>query len=427
MTQTRLNSTLIVELTPMQPPEAEPSIEPAPMAPELKGPEGGVFGALGQQLETATLFQARNANKNLVVYPGEPSEMVVQIHNRGQQTVQIELDVKGDYPRDWCRIRTEGQEIGPGKSIDALLYFQVPQSLFEAPGVYEAQQLALQSQHPAPLPLPTHAFKFGDSEFPGVTPDEFQPSPTASGSVSESQVDQARSSQDHSPNPTHRILPQDLREGYRVLVTVTANGGTAAQQAGQAFQLYVRPRSLYLKFVPGLYREIDFIGRFLKIFEQAFEPVVQSFSYMWANLDPLTAPQALLPFLAHWVASPIDPSWTIDQQRRLIRNAVTLYRWRGTRKGLRLYLHLYTGLPLDEHIAQESQKHISITEPFSRGFVLDQARLDEDAILDGGKPYHFVVRLRSDQDHPLWVEEELIHKMINQQKPAFCTYELHIT
>ena len=64
------------------------------------------------------------------------------------------------------------------------------------------------------------------------------------------------------------------------------------------FELCVRPRANYVNFLPALYSEVDFINRFIQIFEQTFEPVVTSVSNIWANLDPLTVPQSLLPFLA---------------------------------------------------------------------------------------------------------------------------------
>ena len=113
----------------------------------------------------------------------------------------------------------------------------------------------------------------------------------------------------------------------------------------QVFTLYVRPRTVYLDFLPTVYREIDFIGRFLSIFEQTFDPYVQTLDALWAYLDPLTAPESLLPFLAHWVDWRLEPTLHLERQRQLIRNALELYRWHGTRYGLRFYLHLYTGLP----------------------------------------------------------------------------------
>jgi hypothetical protein len=96
---------------------------------------------------------------------------------------------------------------------------------------------------------------------------------------------------------------------------------------------------------------------------------------------------------------------------------VEIYRWRGTRKGLRLYLHLYTGLP-------ETDQHISITEPFGQGMVLGNSRLGEDTVLGGGNPYHFVVRLRSDRN--IKIDEQLVRRIIDSEKPAFCSYKLII-
>jgi phage tail-like protein len=226
------------------------------------------------------------------------------------------------------------------------------------------------------------------------------------------------------------LHPQDstrLKLKYQVQITAQTDVGTDEEQTQRAkFDLYVRPRSLYPIFLPAIYREVDFIGRFLKIFEQAFEPMIQSLEVMWAHLDPLTAPEALLPFLAHWVGWQHEPLWEVKQQRRLIRRAVELYRWRGTRKGLRLYLHWFTGLPLDEEAA-ELDKHIMITEPFGAAFILSDAVLGEGAVLGGGQAYHFSVRLRFDENYPQGaIDESLIRKIIDQERPAFCTYDLFI-
>lgn len=189
------------------------------------------------------------------------------------------------------------------------------------------------------------------------------------------------------------------------------------------FDLHVRPRSLYRNFVPELYREVDFIGRLLKIFEQTFEPAVQTLDTLWAYLDPLMAPRALLPFLAHWVGWPLMPGIPVNRQRQLIQQAMTLYRWRGTRRGLRLYLHLYTDLPLDDD-RSEAEKHICIQEVLGPGFVVGAAQLGQDTLIGGGQPYHFIVYLRPDT--PEQLDSNLIHQIIAQEKPAFCTYDLYI-
>jgi phage tail-like protein len=185
----------------------------------------------------------------------------------------------------------------------------------------------------------------------------------------------------------------------------------------------VRPRSLYLSFLPELYNESDFMGRFISIFEKTFEPTVQMLENMWAYLNPLTAPESLIPFLAAWVAWPMNSQWDLAQQRQLIQNAVEVYRWRGTRRGLRLYLHLYTELPLDEHLP-ESEKHISIEEVFTEGFILNSASMGIDTMLGGSHPFHFLVRLRSESPNKIDIEQ--VQALIEREKPAFCTFELYI-
>jgi phage tail-like protein len=136
--------------------------------------------------------------------------------------------------------------------------------------------------------------------------------------------------------------------GQVVLEGRSEDGGSLQWQTTAPFTLVVRPHSLYPRFLPSLYREVDFMGRLLAVFEQTFEPAVQAMDTLWAHLDPLTAPQQLLPFLAHWVGWQALPQWPLADQRRLIRRAMEIYRYRGTRKGLSLYLHLYTGLPLPD-------------------------------------------------------------------------------
>jgi phage tail-like protein len=189
----------------------------------------------------------------------------------------------------------------------------------------------------------------------------------------------------------------------------------------EVFTLHVRPSSGYLNFLPALYQESDFVRRFIALFEQTFDPAVQTLDTLWAYLDPLTAPEAFLPFLSQWVAWQPNPQWNLKLQRRLIRNAITLYRWHGTRHGIRFYLHLYTGLPLDEHLP-ESEKHIGIEEVFSRGFVFGETLIGQDSMLGGGQPYHFIIQLRPEPT--LQIDRPKVIEIIEQYKPAFCTYEL---
>lgn len=338
MVQSRSTPSVSVQLTPMRIPEAIP--------------RAGLAFANPKTLELKT--------SDLLLHPGEPSEMIVQVQNLEPDPLQLNLHVEGEFPQEWCQIGgMEGNELAPGETMDAVLYFHVP------PTFFEDQQTII----------------------PGVK----------------------------------ERLELDLRCFISLHINILGSDRQYLQQ--EEFSLSIRPYSAYLNFLPVLYREVDFMGRFMKIFELAYQPVIDSFNVMWANLDPLTAPRALLPFLAHWVAWESETIWELRQQRRLIRRAVELYRWRGTRKGLRLYLHLYTGLPLDDHLVNETDKHISITEPFGQPFLIGEAQLGT-AVLGGGKAFHFRVRLRSSSSY--FIDENLIRRIIEQEKPAFSTYELSI-
>ena len=194
----------------------------------------------------------------------------------------------------------------------------------------------------------------------------------------------------------------------------------------EIFYLAIRPANSYIKFLPAFYKEVDFLERFLAITEQTFDPAVQTLDTLWAYLDPLTAPESMLPFLARWVGWEMSDRWSVKQQRRLIRYATTLYRWHGTRHGLRFYLHLCTGLPLDEELPEE-EKHISIREVHSAGLILGKTSMGVDSILGGGKKYHFAVQLRVDENDPnVEVEEKMVRHIIERERPAFSSYELEI-
>ncbi len=301
------------------------------------------------------------SDTRLRLCPGEPSELVVQIANLTANPMHIYLTVGGVFPgRFFSDI--EGGELPPRGRIEGVLRFELEADFFE-------DRLSL------------------------------------------------------GPGGQHRL---DYKQVLQIYSRPNSVESEPALEAGMLlaetiFSIHVRPESRYLNYLPAVYREVDLIGRLLKLFEQALDPSIQTLGFLWAYLDPLTTPETLLPFLAYWVGWPSDIPWDLGQQRRLIRRALEIYRWRGTRRGLKLYLHLYTGLPLDSPDTPESEQHISIQETFSQGFVLNSAQLGETTVVGGGRPFHFIVRLRS----PTPLDEPLIRTIIEQEKPAFCTYELY--
>lgn len=300
---------------------------------------------------------------SLCLCPGEVGELLIRLEHRGEQPLPYHLRVQGNMPPAWYSLHTEGHELQPDRPTEAVVRF-----------------------HPDPAFFETRT---------GLAPEQ-----------------------------TLMLDYQGEIRVHRGLASERASDRTPELLASDPFRIFLRPRSLYPEFLPAVYREVDFIGRFLKIFEQSFEPTVNTLQTMWAYLDPLTAPATLLPFLAQWVGWQNEAAWTVAQQRSLIRRAMEIYRWRGTPKGLQFYLHIYTGLPLSDPTRSLSQQPIQIHTAAGRGFVLGETDLGPTAILGGGKPWHFTVKLCPNADQ--WIDETLVRTIIEQEKPAVCTYDLEI-
>ena len=95
-------------------------------------------------------------------------------------------------------------------------------------------------------------------------------------------------------------------------------------------------------------------------------------------------------------------------------SAIELYRWRGTKKGLRDSLRIYTGV-----VPQ-------ITEPISGPKVSlgPDTRLGINAHLGGGEPFSFTVTIAK----PDLAEADIniVRAIIEAQKPAYTTYTLNV-
>ena len=362
MTQKSKLQALSINLISMKAPEANE---------ETLASADSSSNAKDQYANRSSELRSPTVNCKLLITPDQPSEIVVKLKNSSDRALLTNLQVEGDFPSTWLQIGMEGHELPAYAEMEAVLYFQVPTDFFEKQeAIVQGQPLKINYQGQLQI-------------FGGYT-----------NSTSGDDLENG-------------LVPPPKLELFDI----------------ETFHLYVRPQSLYLDFLPDIYREVDFVGRMLKIFEECLEPDVNILNSLWAYLDPMLAAKEMLPFLAHWVGWEIEPSLSLDRQRYLIKQAMQIYRWRGTRRGLRFYIHLFTGLPLDEHLP-EAEKHISFFEVKGRGFVLGEANLGLNASTGGGKPFHFVVRIRHNLQNSLDIP--LIHQIIEREKPVFCTYDLEI-
>lgn len=143
--------------------------------------------------------------------------------------------------------------------------------------------------------------------------------------------------------------------------------------------------SRYLDYLPAIFQpdeqtaQPDFLGRFLLAFEQVLtglgdvqnpgleeildgivaESGASRLAGMERYFDPgvnadgtfaapsLRAPSEFLEWLSGWVALALRADLDEERQRKLIAQAASLYKLRGTKAGLARMIEIYTSLPPD--------------------------------------------------------------------------------
>jgi phage tail-like protein len=159
------------------------------------------------------------------------------------------------------------------------------------------------------------------------------------------------------------------------------------------------PESRYLRDLPAIFHGAeaagagdggagpnDFLGRMLLIFEALWEPLEQRQDHIALYYDPRTAPAAMLPWLASWLDLALDPRWPEERRRRLLREAMELYRWRGTPYGLARVLEVAAGVSarVTDDPAEPWVVRVAVTLPPGGA-----ARRDEvEALVRAHKPAH---------------------------------------
>jgi phage tail-like protein len=71
--------------------------------------------------------------------------------------------------------------------------------------------------------------------------------------------------------------------------------------------------------------------------------------------DPLAADPDFLPWIASWVAFPLDEDLPLHRQRELVRRSISLYRARGTVVGITEMIRVLTGA--DVRIVERKRPH----------------------------------------------------------------------
>lgn len=87
--------------------------------------------------------------------------------------------------------------------------------------------------------------------------------------------------------------------------------------------------------LPGVFRGDSFTQRWCAALDDVLAPIVATLDSFPAYLDPATAPEDLLPWLAGWMGIALDGHQSAERQRELVQIGVELLQWRGTARGIR--------------------------------------------------------------------------------------------
>lgn len=154
-----------------------------------------------------------------------------------------------------------------------------------------------------------------------------------------------------------------------------------------------RDRSTWMQYLPEIYGQDEFLGRFMLIFESLFSPIVWQVDNFQLYLDPQTASQEWLQWMASWFDLLLLDVLPVEHQRRIMAQLGWLFLRRGTRSGLERLLELYFGV--------------------------------KPEILEN-EPCHFEVILPLSESKTT-LTREVAERLINSQKPAFASYKLTVT
>jgi phage tail-like protein len=163
--------------------------------------------------------------------------------------------------------------------------------------------------------------------------------------------------------------------------------------------------------LPARYRAQDktgFLKGLVSLFGDMLAECEDKIECVHDQLSPERARPEFLPWLSSWVALTLDETWPVEKRRQLIREALDLYRWRGTIRGIRRFVEIYTGLVPD------------IVEPFKtfwRVGVRSTVGEDTRVSAPGIDPHCFSVIVNSfDELTPR--EKQKVIDIVEREKPA---------
>ena len=164
---------------------------------------------------------------------------------------------------------------------------------------------------------------------------------------------------------TWELLFQHL-DGRYLELELTLQGTGRSTPSIRALRAWYPRFSFVTAYLPDVYQEEDegarFLERMLANVEGYLTGLEMRLDAVPSLLDARTVPADAIEWLASWLGLTLEPAWTEDRRRFLIRYADRFYRRRGTVGGLLSVLRLYLGCSLDNAVVFDPRP-VSTTRP----------------------------------------------------------------
>ena len=159
--------------------------------------------------------------------------------------------------------------------------------------------------------------------------------------------------------------------------------------------------------LPALFQEDAFTQRFVSAFDAALAPIFATLDNLPAYLDPWLAPADFLEWLGSWFGLALDEAWSVERRRAVLANAFEFYRMRGTARGMKAQVEIFTG---------------GTAEIIDTGGVATSTTAGE--ALPGSPNFALMVRVAVDD--PSTVNTTRLDALVAAAKPAHVTHKVQV-
>jgi len=181
-------------------------------------------------------------------------------------------------------------------------------------------------------------------------------------------------------------------------------------------------RTSLIRYLPSVYQPKEpgqrtFLRDFLWIFQHLYDGVSRRLDTMHEMFNPYTTSPEMLSWLASWFDISFDSSMSEERRRRVLREAATLYRIRGTRKAIVRMVKLFTDI--DVEIEENKWPYKGLRIGVDSAIGMDTMVLPEISM-----SHTFVVLVPTGYEEIDESDLVRLHQAIEMEKPANTNYFL---